>query len=581
MPCFKGIAVSIHANAAPLPEHGMQKQSRLSRISTYIPVPQPQLAESNKPEPAKFAISITLLTPGLPIPYSTPKPSDANPYPKPQFVGGLNPGSHGERGKFSGVVNPYIPMTNSENETIAAYIYFDGRVKEEVATLLRPGEETWVNSRWVQVPDAEGGGLAEREFLFREVGLERWLNGLDLQGHDAAEKLEKRRQKFEKRRRRQQGLEGNASADVQEGTSGRRDTLRYGADDKSPIEAVMDDSDSWSDDDDEPPEATGQIKVAMFRVLASGEIKKGEYSPQFDAHDGDEDDLGSNKGNGNLDADVEHTTSFAKPKTLDPKTISTQTVTGIDGPDKPYATFTFFYRGERQLQKIGVLQSSKNPQVTPSSAKRRSGQLDFSNLGPLKTGGTVGFSAFRDQTAEASRRRKARKKSNGNIADDSDDDDDDDDDDEVLGTMTEVDDKEANAKVAPEDVKFQGELAEGVDRIHLKRAHSADPDSKATPEASHTPNAAVASTSQTSTSGASPLNNYLSNAAGFDTSSESALQSPMKKYRPSVDHSAEGLNLSAIQTSSAALDSAISGGSGSGTPPTAEAPKLKAEEEEL
>ena len=344
MPCFKGIAVSIHANAAPLPEHGMQKQSRLSRISTYIPVPQPQLSpESNKPEPAKFAISITLLTPGLPIPYSTPKPSDANPYPKPQFVGG-----HGSRGeKASGVVNPYIPMTNSENETIAAYIYFDGRAKEEVATLLRPGEETWVNSRWVQVPDSEGGGLAEREFLFREVGLERWLNGLDLQGHDAAEKLEKRRQKFEKRRRRQKGtLEGNASADITEGSTSKRDTLRYGADDKSPIEPVIDDSDSWSDDDDEPPEATGQIKVAMFRVLASGEIKKGEYSPQFDAHDGDEDDLGGNKENGNLEADVEHTTSFAKPKTLDPKTISTQTVTGIDGPDKPYATFTFFYRGE-------------------------------------------------------------------------------------------------------------------------------------------------------------------------------------------------------------------------------------------
>lgn len=350
MPCFKGIAVSIHANGAPLPEHGMQKQSRLSRISTYIPVPQPQLSEeTNKPEAAKFAISITLLTPGLPVPYSTPKASDDNPYPKPQFVGGLHSGPHGERGKFSGAVTPYIPMTNSENETIAAYIYFDGRVKEEVATLLRPGEETWVNSRWVQIPDSEGGGLAEREFLFREVGLERWLNGLDLQGHDAAEKLEKRRQKFERRRRRQQTrppVQTVAEVDVLT----HQDALRYGADEQSPIEAVMDDSESWSDDDDEPPSATGQIKVAMFRVLASGEIKKGEYSPQFDAHDGDDDDLNGSKEDGGLEADVEHTTSFAKPKTLDPKTISTQTVTGIDGPDKPYATFTFFYRGESRCK---------------------------------------------------------------------------------------------------------------------------------------------------------------------------------------------------------------------------------------
>lgn len=127
----------------------------------------------------------------------------------------------------------------------------------------------------------------------------------------------------------------------------RKGTLRYG-DETSPIEPVYDDSDSWSDDDDEPPEATGQIKVAMFRVLASGEIKKGEYSPQFDAHDGDDE---YENGNG-IDADVEHTTSFAKPKTLDPKTISTQTVTGIDGPDKPYATFTFFYRGESEFDHL-------------------------------------------------------------------------------------------------------------------------------------------------------------------------------------------------------------------------------------
>jgi hypothetical protein len=87
----------------------------------------------------------------------------------------------------------------------------------------------------------------------------------------------------------------------------------------------------------------------MFRVLASGEIKRGEYSPQFDAHDDDEE--GGAKGASNDGADgagIDHTTSFAKPKTLDPKSISTQTVTGIDGPDKPFATFTFFYRGERK-----------------------------------------------------------------------------------------------------------------------------------------------------------------------------------------------------------------------------------------
>ncbi|EOO03678.1 hypothetical protein UCRPA7_737 [Phaeoacremonium minimum UCRPA7] len=455
----------------------MQKQSRFSRISSYIPVPQPNVTgESNKAEPAKFAISITLLTPGLPIPYSTPKATEANPYPKPQVVGQL-PSQSGERGKYNGVVSPYIQMTNSDNETIAAYIYFDGRSKEEVATLLRPGEETWVNSRWVQVPDAEGGGLAEREFLFREVGLERWLNGLDLKGHDAAEKLEKRRQKFEKRRRRQRAAEEGNGMEFEK-KDGTRDTLRYGNDDGSPVEAVFDedDSDSLSDDDD-IPEATGQIKVAMFRVIASGEIKKGEYSPQFDAHD-DDDEFGAGNSNG-VDADVEHTTSFAKPKTLDPKTISTQTVTGIDGPDKPYATFTFFYRGERQLQKVGILPSSKGQQTTPSAAKRRSAQLDFSTLGPLKTTGTVGFSAFRDQDTESARRRKSRKKSNGSAGGAMDEDSDDDDDsDAILGKMEDIDEKEDKTKlVGPDDATFSGELADGVNRIRLKRQLSAEPES--------------------------------------------------------------------------------------------------------
>ena len=353
MPCFKGIAVSIHAEGAPLPEYSMQRHTRMSRVNTYVPVPAPKLPgnpETGRSEQSKFAISITLLIPGSTVPYSTPRPTAANPYPQPQLVGGL-PSSTGERGNYKGSVAPYHPLTNSDNETIAAYIYFDGRAKEEVATLLRPGEETWVNSRWVQVPDSEGGGLAEREFLFREVGLERWLNGLDLDGQDAAAKLEKRRQKMEKRRRKRKDKEAvDSITGMMAGSSKTSDptpdVLRYGGDESAPVEKMSEDEDdlSGSDSDDEPPESAGQIKVCMFRVLASGEIKKGEYSPQFDAHD-DDDVEGSGGTNGKSEAD--HTTSFAPPKELDPKSISTQTVTGIDGPDKPYATFTFMYRGER------------------------------------------------------------------------------------------------------------------------------------------------------------------------------------------------------------------------------------------
>ncbi|KAH8156140.1 hypothetical protein CIB48_g12108 [Xylaria polymorpha] len=523
MPCFKGIAVSIHANSAPIAEYGMQKQSRLSRISTYIPVPQPQLnPDTSKHEPAKFAISITLLTPGHPIPYTTPKPTADSPHPKPLYAGPL-PSMSSDPSKHANTVTPYIPMTHSENETIAAYIYFDGRAKEEVATLLRPGEETWVNSRWVQVPESEGGGLAEREFLFREVGLERWLNGLDLQGHDAAEKVEKRRQKFERRHRRQKSTAQTGDDADFEKSHRTRDTLTYRSDDQAPL-GSSDDGDSLSDDDsdDEPPEATGQIKVAMFRVIASGEIKKGEYSPQFDAHDDDDDSDEGNKdgSNGTIDADVEHTTSFAKPKTLDPKTISTQTVTGIDGPDKPYAVFTFFYRGQLSDD-----------------------QLDFSGLGPLKSTGTVGFSAFRDQETEAAQRRKARRKSNGNtiIGMDADSDDDDDDDENPLAKMEDVDDKVVKSHLEPEDAKVTGELQAGIDRIRLKRQHSAEPESigsnnRKSPSAGpYAGNSTPPETAQPDRPAPDTAANLLSQAF----TAESTIGSPMKKHRANGDSATE------------------------------------------
>ncbi|KAF7853396.1 hypothetical protein EAF04_010690 [Stromatinia cepivora] len=538
MPCFKGIAVSVHAEGSPLPEYGVIKQSKFSRINTFIPVPQPKIprdSTTNKPEAAKFAISITLLTPGLPIPYSTPKATPSNPYPQPQTVAGL-PG-FGEKTNFNGQVGPYIPITKSENETIAAYIYFDGRAKEEVATLLRPSEETWVNSRWVQVPDSEGGGLAEREFLFREVGLERWLNGLDLDGQDAAARIEKRRQKFEKRRRRRKEENGSddelADMMTPRKRSTAREVLRYGADEQSPVEKVSDDDSfsSDSDGDDALPEAAGQIKVAMFRVLASGEIKRGEYSPQFDAHDDDEE---GEKGNaeGGDGADVDHTTSFAKPKTLDPKSISTQTVTGIDGPDKPFAVFTFFYRGERQLQKMGILPNSKQEKMSSSATKRRSRQLDFGNLAPLKSTGTVGFSAFRDNDT-STKRNKSRKKSNGSAGMMEDSDDDDDDDNRGV-KMEEVDDKDDPHKtLSTEDAKFQGELADGVGRIKLKRQHSGgnlNTNLGRSPNSvSNTSGNATPATNGDNNSLALPNNVFLGGLTG-----DNFMGSPMKKHRASL-----------------------------------------------
>ncbi|KAL6711260.1 hypothetical protein ACN47E_005791 [Coniothyrium glycines] len=524
MPTFLGLAVSIHTPTGPLAEYSIQKQSKFHRITSYIPVPPAKVPPGQtKPEQSTFAISITLLTPGLHVPYSTPKPTPDDPSPKPKVVGGL-PGSAGERGKYGPTIAAYKPLTTSPNETIAAYIYFDGRAKEEVATLLRRGEETWVNSRWVSVPESEGGGLAEREFLFREVGLERWLNGLDLEGKDkdVAAKIERRKQRLEKKRRKRREAKG--SSDEEDTNESRNGVLRYSESKDAPVEALSGNDDFFttdSDSEDEPPmpEAAGQIKVALFRVLASGEIKRGEYSPQFDAHDDDEQNGG---GDGE---DIDHTTSFAKPKTLDPKSISTQTVTGIDPPDKPYAVFTFLYRGERQLRKMGILDSPKTPQiVSPATDRRKSGALDFGSLKPLNaSAGTKNFGGYRETSP------KSKQKSVDAMDSDADDEDD-------IKVEEDDEDKEDDGKgmLSPDDALKQGELAEGVRKIKLKRQHSAEPLNRRAATASAESASPLSGTPAPGAPAAESSGTAAASKPSAELSTEGSIASPYKKHRASL-----------------------------------------------
>ncbi|CAN9139367.1 hypothetical protein CUC08_Gglean005881 [Alternaria sp. MG1] len=523
MPTFLGLAVSIHADSNPLPEYSIQKQSKHHRITSYIPVPPAKIPPgATKPEQSSFAISITLLTPGLHVPYSTPKPTEDDPNPKAKIVGGL-PGQTGERGKYGPTIAPYKPLTTSPNETIAAYIYFDGRAKEEVATLLRRGEETWVNSRWVSVPESEGGGLAEREFLFREVGLERWLNGLDLEGKDkdVAAKIERRKQRLEKKRAKRREAMDSSDEDKKASSNG---VLRYSESKDAPVETLSGNDEFFttdSDSDDEPPmpEAAGQIKVALFRVLASGEIKRGEYSPQFDAHDDDE------QNGGGEGEDVDHTTSFAKPKTLDPKSISTQTVTGIDPPDKPYAVFTFLYRGERQLRKMGILNTKEKPTITSPQSKRKSGALDFGSLKPLNAAaGTKNFGGYRETSP------KSNKKKEDAMDSDADDEDD-------VKVEDAEDDKEVFDKgmLSPEDAHRQGELAEGVRKIKLKRQHSAEPLGRpAGPSHSDSTGSPLSGTPAPDASSAAGPSSPRATDATAEPSSQNSVASPFKKQRASL-----------------------------------------------
>ena len=104
---------------------------------------------------------------------------------------------------------------------------------------------------------------------------------------------------------------------------------------------------------------------------------------------------------------------------------------------------------------------------TAPPAKRKSQQIDFSKLAPLKSGGTVGFSTFRDHTLSPNRYN--RKKSS---TADSDDDDDDDDKSDLSGKLDETDPKTDKDLLSPEDAKRQGELAEGLRKIKARMSPS-------------------------------------------------------------------------------------------------------------
>lgn len=199
---------------------------------------------------------------------------------------------------------------------------------------------------------------------------------------------------------------------------------------------------------------------------------------------------------------------------------------------------------------------SKNPAKNgvTASAKRRSTQVDFGKLNPLKTTGTVGFSAFRDNGAS-----KARKSSNGDLGGNAmiDIDSDDDDDDDVIVKMQEAEDKDVKdtkALLSPEDAQRQGELAEGVGRIkvsfhicplfsntvltmyQLKRAHSAEPlNSAARPSPGSTgpDTPAAASPPPTEIESKPPMLASSVFGAGL-TDDATTIGSPLKKHRASL-----------------------------------------------
>jgi hypothetical protein len=109
---------------------------------------------------------------------------------------------------------------------------------------------------------------------------------------------------------------------------------------------------------------------------------------------------------------------------------------------------------------MGILKSKS--QDKEGSAKRRSLQPDFSNLAPLKPGGTIGFLHFREGDDQAS--KSGAKSKQGS---ESDMDSDEDEDDPVVGKADDEEAKDIQPHLSPDDIRRQGELAEGVRKIKV------------------------------------------------------------------------------------------------------------------
>lgn len=107
---------------------------------------------------------------------------------------------------------------------------------------------------------------------------------------------------------------------------------------------------------------------------------------------------------------------------------------------------------------MGIIEPDKTPQVVSPAAKRKSGALNFGSLKPLDAAaGTKNFGGYRD--------RSPKTKVKDEEAMDSDADDEDDKVEDI------EDDKDDSGKglLSPEDALKQGELADGVRKIKVRR----------------------------------------------------------------------------------------------------------------
>lgn len=123
---------------------------------------------------------------------------------------------------------------------------------------------------------------------------------------------------------------------------------------------------------------------------------------------------------------------------------------------------------------MGILPTPEGVDKKSDGSKRKSRQLDLSNLSPLKSKGTVGFAGYRDPTAPPSSFALGK---NGKSKDDDEDIASDVEDDvnsssKRNGSTAKEDindaaDDDIDVNLSPEEIARRGELAEGVKKIQV------------------------------------------------------------------------------------------------------------------
>ncbi|KAF3917362.1 hypothetical protein ABW21_db0202564 [Orbilia brochopaga] len=464
MPNHKGVTITVHTPNGPLPEY--KSHTRKSVTTAYIAVPS-----GDSPAPTKRP-------PGPIAPKNTFPPSA----PSNSFAISISISA-----------DDYKPLTDNPQEHLAAYLFLDGK-EEEAAAMLTRRRDTWISSRWCAMED---GSIGEKAFMWREVGLETFLGGLDLSreekeairtnSENSSPRPHRSGRRGLHRRNTTTGLSARNSSSRSPKSTNRRQHSEDGEvemEDTPPRSASPSDND---DDEDTAPPAqitntVGQIKLKLYRVLADGAPKYGVFEPKKDEEDGimNDDDIIAEPSSA-AKAEVSHTTGFAPAQKVDKDLIWSQTVTCLDPLSSPWATFIIFYRGDRQLRKMGVIPPSPSlsPNMTPISPlspqgitrKRQSLRLDdvVKNLGKLPPPSTQsGFLGFRDPGGDSSDRKQKQKRGLKKIKQ-LDSDNETDNESVVNGSSTKP------AKGPAENTEEATKLEEGIRKMRLKRGRATTP----------------------------------------------------------------------------------------------------------